>query len=94
MAEDDPHAPRKLGNTEESLRAIQEKADDIEKAEILVDEAILRYGGYPVPMASGTMILHLMNECYFIPPVTTEAVLNDGILNRMKIKIVLTARPR
>jgi hypothetical protein len=91
MAEQDPDAPRNLGNTKDALRTIQEKSDDIEKAEILLSQRVLTYCGYPAsPLVGGTMILHLLNERFVLPPATTEAILNDGILNRMGIKIVLT----
>ncbi len=94
MAEDNLDAPWSLGNLEQALRTIQEKSDDIERAEILLSPKVLTYGGYPAaPLSSGKMILHLLNERYILPPATTEAVLNEGILNRMGIKIVLTARP-
>ena len=75
------------GGTEGLLKYIKERTDDIQKAVIPQHLSIVfQPNGERVEAA---MVLHLISGETLIVRDTadTEAVLNDGILNRMKIKI-------
>jgi hypothetical protein len=83
--------PQHFGDSQGVLRYIQEKSDDIEKVVIplypfgqLFDNGVptgefLRDIGLVVHCVQGNQIL--------IDRADAEVILNDGILNRMKIKI-------
>ena len=77
------------GGTPELLRYIQERSDDIEKVVIPQHPYIvMRPSGEQVEAG---LVIHLIGDDMKIIPnkQDAEAVLNDGILNRMKIRIEL-----
>ena len=75
------------GNTEALVRLIQEQSDDIEKVVIPQYPFVVLEG----EQVEAGLIIHLVSGRLRIIPNKTdaEAVLNDGILNRMKIHIEL-----
>jgi len=77
------------GGTAETLQYIKEKSDDIEKVVIPQSQFII----FPKTgeRIEASLVLHLIGGALKIVPNKrdAEAVLNDGILNRMKIKIEL-----
>jgi len=77
------------GGTEGLLKYIQERTDDIEKAVIPQHLTIVFQPGNEQVQAA--MVLHLISGETLIvrDKEDAEAVLNDGILNRMKIRIEL-----
>ena len=84
-----------FGSSEEALRYIQEKSEDIEKAVIPQMPSVVLSG----PDARSTeveagLILHMINgHKKIVHPFDAELVLNDDILNRMRIKIELFRGP-
>jgi hypothetical protein len=84
---------------EQMLRYFQEISDDLERAVIpqMPTVRLTRLGPNgevlaSVPKAVG-MILHRASETIFLTREYAEKVLNDGILNRMRIPISLVAPP-
>jgi hypothetical protein len=77
------------GGTAGLLNYIREKADDIEKAVIPRHLSIVFHPSEERVEAG--LVLHLVSGELLIvnKKQDAEAVLNDGILNRMKIKIEL-----
>lgn len=82
----------KFETDKELMRFIQEKSDDIEKAVIpQMHEVAFTHPDRPggVLIKAG-MILHMISgTTQIVHPEDAEMVLNDGILNRMKIRIEL-----
>lgn len=77
------------GSTSELVKHIQEQSDDIEKV-------VIPQHPYIVMQPTGEqveagLVIHLISGRLKIIPnkEDAEAVLNDGILNRMKIRIEL-----
>lgn len=81
--------PFDFGSSEELLRYIQEKSDDIERVVIIPPGAVVTYMGVPqAPIEEFKAMLYLCNgERKVIGTTDAEILLNDGILNRMKLKI-------
>jgi hypothetical protein len=82
------------GGTAELLRYLQEKSDDIEKVVIPQHPFITVYdrnNRQQAERVEAGLVVHWLNGKWTIVPnqQDAEAVLNDGILNRMKIKIEL-----
>lgn len=77
------------GGTEGLLKYIRERADDIEKAVIPQHLAIVFQPSQEQVQAG--LVLHLVSGEVLIvrEKEDAEAVLNDGILNRLKIRIEL-----
>ncbi|MDB5344243.1 MAG: hypothetical protein JWP89_2620 [Schlesneria sp.] len=80
-----------FGGSEQLLAFIKERSDDIEKVVIpqMANLAITRSG---IPVAETDkvgMIIHMISHRFLIVPSDAELLLNDGILNRMNIKIEL-----
>lgn len=83
---------RKFPTTEALIREIQELSDDIESVTIPVAEGILVAGpdgkGTLMPKA-GAMIRLSNGRSEVISREDAEALLNDGILQRMRLPIRL-----
>ena len=80
-----------FGDSDGVLAYIKERSDDIEKAVIPQMRSIDLVGkdGVVANIEAG-LILHLCDgHKQFVTPVDAEIVLNDGILNRMRIRIEL-----
>lgn len=77
------------GGTAGLLKYIRERTDDIEKAVIPQHLSIVFHPSEEAVQAA--LVFHLMSGETLIvrEKEDAEAVLNDGILNRMKIKIEL-----
>ncbi|HEX4142974.1 MAG TPA: hypothetical protein VHY91_05450 [Pirellulales bacterium] len=77
-----------FGSVEAVVAYLKERADDIEKAVIPQSEVIsIPETGEEIPAG---MVLHMVNDrTKIIMPPAAEAILNDGILNRLRIKIEL-----
>ena len=77
------------GGTEGLLQYIRERTDDIEKAVIPQHLSVVFHPGEEEVEAA--LVLHLISGETLIvqEKADAEAVLNDGILNRMKIRIEL-----
>ena len=75
------------GTTPELVKIIQEQSDDIAKVVVPQHPYILLEG----EQVEAGLVIHLISGRLRIIPNKTdaEAVLNDGILNRMRIKIEL-----
>ena len=90
-AMDDLHE-QNLGGTTQLLRYFQERSDDITKVVIPQHPYIELAGksGERTNVEAG-LIIHLLNGDLKIVPnrQDAEAILNDGILTRMKIRIEL-----
>jgi hypothetical protein len=80
---------RNFGSSEALLRFVQERSEDIDRVEIYGPGAVLTTGGErPYRIANFIMLLHFMSgEKKMISRDDAEILLNDGILNRMRIKI-------
>jgi len=80
-----------FGSSEDALRYIQEKSEDIEKAVIpQTPTLVFSEPGKPGREFEVGMVLHMINgHKKIVHPVDAELVLNDGILNRMCIPIKL-----
>ena len=80
-----------FGSTEALLKEIQERSDDIEKAVILPPGFVFTYLGQAksLPLKQFGLVLHFANERKVIFGDDVAVVLNDGILNRMRIQIEL-----
>ena len=80
-----------FGSSEAVLQFIREKSEDIEKAVIPVGARVFIRGRgvEPTMMVTG-MILYMLNgHLKVLNPADAELVLNDGILNRMHVRIEL-----
>jgi hypothetical protein len=75
------------GGSDKLLRHIQERSDDIEKVIIPQTEHVSIGGTIPAPFPPGIIICLINGEQWGISKEDAEIILNDGILNRMKIKI-------
>lgn len=86
---------RDFGSSEKLLAYLKERSDDLEKVVICPPGAALSYAGRPVYIfPEFSMMFYFVNEGrLLIKQTDTEIVLNDGILNRMKIKIELMRKP-
>jgi len=82
---DQPMYHSDFGSTEALINYIKEKADDIEFVEIPQSPYLTRNERNVVI----GMILHCVNDEKVISPRAAETLLNDGLLNRMSIKIKL-----
>lgn len=79
---------RDFGSSEALLAHIKEKSDDIEKAVIPTSPVQITTPGEPDRFMRVGMLLHLVGrQPALISREDAEVVLNDGILNRMRIKI-------
>jgi hypothetical protein len=82
-----------FGSSEALLKRIQERSDDIEKAMIIPPRwyrATTEGKQMSAPLPHFAMILCFINgDRKMIKGADVEMVLNDGILNRMKIRIEL-----
>jgi hypothetical protein len=78
-----------FGSSEALLGFIQERSEDIERVEIYGPGFTLNYVGQPVyTLPDFTMMLYFMDgQRKIITRDDAEIVLNDGILNRMGIKV-------
>ena len=85
----DDFGMKDFGSSEKLLDYIKEKSDDVEKVVIVGKGAVLAYCGVPQAEFTETkmMFVFVGGERFFIGKEDAEIVLNDGILNRMKIKI-------
>lgn len=83
--------PERFANSAELLRFLQERAEDIERVEIpLFHPVTITDGHQKRHVANVGMLLHMINgDRPYIHIQDAELLLNDGILNRMKIKISL-----
>ncbi len=88
MANDDDRL-KHFGSSEALLRDIQERSEDIEKAVIPRCKVItITRNGQPRYDVEIGIVLHLLSgETDMLVPTDALIVLNDGILNRMKIPI-------
>jgi hypothetical protein len=80
-----------FGSSAALLEFLKEKSDDIERALIpqFPTLAVTKHG-QPIMELPVGMVLHMFDgHRKFITPVDAEMLLNDGILNRMRIKIEL-----
>jgi hypothetical protein len=84
---------QRFHNSDEVLRFVQERSDDIEKVVIPQHPFISVFDPKnPVEATEvpAGMVLHLIGDDFrIIHPKDAELILNDGILNRMRIKIEL-----
>lgn len=73
------------------MEFIRDRADDIQAAIIPQSPAItLTRQGQPYAQLSAGMVLHLLDGNFrLLSPEAAEVVLNDGILNRMRVKITI-----
>jgi hypothetical protein len=81
-----------LGTTEALVKYVQERSDDIEKAVLFPPGMTLAQNGVRVmgPFDQFALVFHLTNgRSQAIFGGDVEAVLNDGILYRMRIRIEL-----
>lgn len=80
-----------FGRSEDVLRYIQEKSEDIEKAVIPQTlSVVLTEPNMQSTEVEAGMILHMLNgHKKIIHPVDAQLILNNGILNRMRIRIEL-----
>lgn len=80
-----------LGSTEALVRYVQERSDDIEKAVLYPPGGVITNNGVVVrgPFVQFALVLHLADRTQAVFGNDVEAVLNDGILNRMRIRIEL-----
>jgi hypothetical protein len=82
-----------FGSSESVLRDIQERSDDIEKAVIPQSSVITVYdpnNHLDAEEVEAGMFRHMVEgNLKIVHPKDAELILNDGILNRMKIKIEL-----
>jgi hypothetical protein len=84
-----------FGSSAELLKFIQERSEDIERAEILCPGLVLTYMGQPVaPLKDFAIMLHMSDKRRMIVREDAEILLNDGILNRMKIRIEFFKTPK
>lgn len=81
-----------FGSTEAVVNYVKERSDDLEKVvvpqspELDISDSTGRTTRRPVGM-----ILHFIGDRQqHLHPVDAERLLNDGIFNRMKIRIVLS----
>jgi len=85
--------PEHLGNSEAVLRFVQERSDDIVRAVIPMSSYVIEMeNGIPTgqQIADVGMILVMIGgDKSLLMRQDAEIVLNDGILNRMKIVIEL-----
>jgi hypothetical protein len=72
-----------LGAASCSWRSSRKKSDDIERVEILAPKVSTVSG----QRLDFSLALHTAGQQYIISRKDAEVVLNDGILNRMGIKI-------
>jgi hypothetical protein len=90
---DSPREER-FGSTQALVKEIQERSDDIEKAVLIPPGYVLTYRHQPQssPLDRWGLMLYFTTDRKMIFGEDVEAVLNDGILNRMKIRIELAKR--
>jgi hypothetical protein len=83
-----------FGTSEKLLQYLREHSDDIEKAVIPQMESLtLMNAGQSEGAVEVGMVLHMVEDrMIFLTPTDAEILLNDGILNRMEIKIELFRR--
>jgi hypothetical protein len=78
-----------LGSTENVVKHIEEHRDDIESVVIPQSPSLLvTINGQQHNVAVG-MIVHLLKGDKLLMPAAAEAVLNNGVLTRMRIPIKL-----
>lgn len=77
------------GGTPELLKYIQERSDDIEKV-VIPQHPFIAFPATGEQVEAG-LVIHLIGGDLKIIPnrQDAEAILNDGILHRMKIRIEL-----
>ena len=88
---DEPTRFQDFGDSATLLAYIKERSDDLEKAVIPQMQFVTLTGkdGIVANIETG-MILHLSDgHNKLLTPTDAEIVLNDGILNRMRIRIEL-----
>ena len=88
--DDDPQAEfNDFGSTEALVKDIQERSDDITKVVLLRKKnALTRNGASFLDLSNTGMILHFVGgKARLVTIQDAQAILNDGILNRMKIRI-------
>ena len=93
MEEDDFETfQRDFGSTENVVRYIQERSDDIERAEIPQVPTIwwVMPDGERLEIEAGLVLRLSSGRMQVLHPQDAMAVLNDGILTRMRIPIELT----
>jgi hypothetical protein len=90
---DDASYIEQFGDSEELLAFLKEKSDDIEKAVIPQNPTLVivdKQTRTALMEIEVGMVLHMSNgHCKYIGPHDAEILLNDGILNRMRIRIEL-----
>lgn len=81
----------KFDSIDDIVRHLKERADDIEKAVLYPPGGHIAQHGVPVsgPVDQFALVFHLTNNQQTVFGRTVEAILNDGILNRMRIPIEL-----
>jgi hypothetical protein len=90
---DEPTYIEQFRDSKELLAFLKEKSDDIEKAVIPQNPTLVivdKEQRTPIMEIAVGMVLHMANgHCKYIGPHDAEILLNDGILNRMRIRIEL-----
>jgi len=90
-----PFPQDKFTSSEELLRRLQERSDDFEYVELLVtDDMVLRGPSNETSIAKNCcgLIRTCTGESLLIHREELQALLNDGVLQRMKIPIRLISR--
>jgi hypothetical protein len=78
----------RLGGSDEVLRFIQERSDDIDKAVILRGQIVTFRDkeGVETRYEAGLVLFLCDESTYLVHPQDTVKVLEDGIFERMRIK--------
>ena len=84
-----------FGSSAELLKFCQERSEDIERVEILSPGTVVTYKGQPVaPLPDFSLMVHMMDKRRLVNREFAEILLNDGILNRMRIKVEFCKVPK
>lgn len=78
-------------SSEEVLRLVQERSEDIDHVTILCPG--LMYRGLPA-LADFALLIHTESKNWMVNRHNAEIVLNDGILSRMNVRIEFAPVPR
>lgn len=83
-----------FGNSENLLKFFKDRADDIESVSITPGPTVtITHMGQPYGNISGVgMIVNMTDKRRLIKREDAELLLNDGLLNRLRIRIELFGR--
>ena len=90
MADDRP-TYRDFGGAEALVRYVQERSGELERVVIPTSPSVLHHRGEPVANMStaGMLLCYAGGGRELLSKADAEALLNDGVLNRMRIRIEL-----